>query len=63
MLRLRSNLSQNGLLHNPLVVEVLYVYNAIRDRQLTFLWIASHVRIRVHGNELAESLAKVRSSP
>ena len=28
---------QNGLLHNPLLAEVLYVYNAIRGRQLTFL--------------------------
>ena len=28
---------QNGLLHNPLVAEVLYVYNATHGRQLTFL--------------------------
>ena len=47
---------QNGLLHNPLVAEVLYVYNAIRGRQLAFLWIPSHVGI--HGNELAVTLAK-----
>ena len=46
----------NGLLHNPLVAEVLYVYNAIRGHQLTFLWIPSHVGI--HGNELADTLAK-----
>ena len=32
---------QNGLLHNPLVAEVLYVYNATRGSQLTFLWIPS----------------------
>ena len=25
---------QNGLLHNPLLAEVIYVYNAIRGRQL-----------------------------
>ena len=31
-------------------------YNAIRGRQLTFLWIPSHVGI--HGNELADTLAK-----
>ena len=47
---------QNGLLHNPLVAEVLHVYNAIRGRQLAFLWIPSHVGI--HGNELADTLAK-----
>ena len=47
---------QNGLLHNPLVAEVLYMYNAIRGRQLTFLWIPSHVGM--HGNELADTLAK-----
>ena len=47
---------QNGLPHNPLVAEVLYVYNTIRGRQLTFLWIPSHVGI--HGNELADTLAK-----
>ena len=45
-----------SLLHNQLVAEVLHVYNAIRGRQLAFLWIPSHVGI--HGNELADTLAK-----
>ena len=48
---------QNGIIHNPLVPEVLlYTYNAIRGRHLTFFWIPSHVGI--HGNELADTLAK-----
>ena len=47
---------QNGILHNPLVAEVLHTYNAIRGRQLTFLWMPSHVGI--NGNELANTLAK-----
>ena len=47
---------QSGLCHNPLVAEVLYVYNAMRGRQLTFLSIPSHVGI--HGNELADMLPK-----
>ena len=47
---------QNNMLHNQLVAEVLPKYNAIRGRQLTFLWIPSHVGI--HGNELADTLAK-----
>ena len=51
---LQSN--QNGILHNPLVAEFLHTYNAIRGRQFTFLWIPSHVG--VHGNELADTLAK-----
>ena len=47
---------QNGLLHNPLVAEVLYVYNAVRGRQLTFLWILSHVNTQ--RNNLADKFAK-----
>ena len=47
---------EKGLLHNPLIVEILYLYNALRTYDITFMWTPSHVGIS--GNERADTTAK-----
>lgn len=47
---------EKGLLHNPLISDILYSYNAIRDRDVTLMWVPSHVGIT--GNERADATAK-----
>ena len=61
---LRSNLYRTVFIsHNPLVAEVLYVYNAIRGRQLTFLWRLDPLSCGYTWERANRLVSKVRSSP
>ena len=46
----------NGLLHNSMLVKVLYEYHSLPGHQVSFMWLPSHMSIP--GNEAADKAAK-----
>ena len=47
---------QNVRLQSPIIAEILYEYNALRGRDVTLMWVPSHVC--TVGNEKADTAAK-----
>ena len=47
---------EKGRLENPLIAELLYMYSALREHDITFMWTPAHVGIT--GNERADTAAK-----